>query len=146
MKMINNVKFHQKFYIIPMIMNLWSQKSFFCLQNSLLLNTISPNSNALEWILWRKWDDWSWTSMAFKVAKRFFNQNYTSFSFLLPLFITTYRAVKNLRIGFTQSLNIATLFILSPPPMKLRICPWTLKHYEFATRLKISYLHSNLSK
>ena len=33
----------------------------------------------MEWILWRKWDNWSWTSMAIKVPKRFFNQNYTSF-------------------------------------------------------------------
>ena len=52
----------------------------------------------------------------------------------------------NLVLGITQSLNIAILFILWPPPMKLRICPWTLKNYEFATRLKISYLYFNLTK
>ena len=32
------------------------------------------------------------------------------------------------------------------PPIKLRICPWTLKNSKFATGLKISYLYSNLIK
>ena len=32
-----------------------------------------------KFFLWRKWDDWSWTSMTNKIAKKFFNQNYTSF-------------------------------------------------------------------
>ena len=35
---------------------------------------------------------------------------------------------------------------IATPSMKLRICPWTLKNYEFATGLKISYLYSNLTK
>ena len=83
MGMIYNVKFHQKFHIIPMVMNLWLQKSFFVYKFSLPPNTTPPNANALEWILWIKWDDWSWTSIAIKVARIFFNQNYSSFSFLL---------------------------------------------------------------
>ena len=91
MGMVYSVKFHQKFHIISMVMKLWSQKTFSVYKFSLPPNTTSPNGNVLEWILWRQWDDWSWTSMTIKVAKRFFNQNYTNFSFLLPPFIIIYQ-------------------------------------------------------
>ena len=30
---------------------------------NLTSDTTFPNGNTLEWILWRKWDGWSWTSM-----------------------------------------------------------------------------------
>ena len=66
-----SVIFHQMCHIIFMVMKIWSQKSFFIYKFLLPPNTTSPYGNALEWILWRKWDEWSWTSMAFKVAKRF---------------------------------------------------------------------------
>ena len=55
------------------------QKYFLLYKFPLPPNTTSTNGNALEWILWKKWDDWSWTNIAVKVAKRFFNQNYTIF-------------------------------------------------------------------
>ena len=84
--MIYSVKFHQMFHIIPTVMKLRSQKIFFVYKFSLPSNTTSPNGNALEWILWKKWDNWSLTSISIKVAKRFFNQNYTSYSFPLPPF------------------------------------------------------------
>ena len=49
MRMINTVKFHQKFHVIPVVMKLWSQKSFLVYKFSLPPNTTSPNGNALEW-------------------------------------------------------------------------------------------------
>ena len=53
-------------------------------------NTISPNGNTLEWILWRKWDNWNWRNMNIKIALKFFNQNYTNFLFsLLESIIST---------------------------------------------------------
>ena len=45
-------------------------------------NNLQCKIYALEWILSRKWDDWSWTSMTIKVVKRFFHQNYTNFSLI----------------------------------------------------------------
>ena len=77
-RMIYSVKFHQKFHIIPMVMKLWSQKYFFIYKFPLPSDTTSSNGNTLEWILWKKWDEWSWTSMTIKVAKRFFNRTYTN--------------------------------------------------------------------
>ena len=50
MGMIYSVKFHQKFYVIPMVMKLWSQKSHFVYKFPLPSNTTSSNSNALELI------------------------------------------------------------------------------------------------
>ena len=47
---------------------------------------------------------------------------------------------------FSQSLNIATFFILSSPLLKLPICPRILKNYDFFTLLKISYVYHNLIK
>jgi hypothetical protein len=87
-------KISSKVPCFPILMKLRSKKKF-VYKFSLPPNITSPNGNALEWILSRKWDDWSWTSMAIKVAKRFFNQNYTSFhSHYYRLIPPTKRAVR----------------------------------------------------
>ena len=85
-----SVKFHQKLHIILMVN--FDHKKIFSLTNfhSHLIPQLSMVMH-LKWILWRKWNDWSWTSMTIKITKRFFNQNYTSFSFPLPPFIITYQ-------------------------------------------------------
>ena len=46
--MIYDVKFHQKFHIIPMVMKFLSQKSFFIYKFPLPPNTTLPNDNALK--------------------------------------------------------------------------------------------------
>ena len=47
-----------------------------------------------------------------------------------------YQSVNDLLFFFKVLLFIVTLFILSSLLMKLGICPWTLKNYEFVTGLK----------
>ena len=56
--------------------------------------TTCSNDNALEWILWRKWDCRSLT-MTIKLVKIYSYQNYTNFPLPFPTFSTDYQTCRN---------------------------------------------------
>ena len=102
MKMYYSVKFYQKIHIIPIIIKLWSQKSFFVYKFALPPNTTSPNSNALEWIIWRKMRWLKLDKHVHQGSQAFFNQNslvfHSHYHYLLPPTKRAANAIKSFRL------------------------------------------------
>ena len=59
MEMIYSAKFHQKVLCHSHGHETLIKKKIFVYKFALPPNTTSPNGKALEWNLWRKWDNWS---------------------------------------------------------------------------------------